>query len=163
MTAADLTFLAFLSGGCSTCEEFWRGLSPSAVGLPTGTRVVIVTQGPELEQPALVAGLAPGGVEVVLSTQAWIDYEVPGAPYFALVDGRAGRRVGEGLASTLPQVAGLIRRVADDIGLPAVRTGAVHLDGPEREEDNDRALLASGIRPGDPSLYPNGVHQAHDR
>src|SRR5688500_7493192 len=26
MTATDLTFLAFLSGGCSTCAEFWRGL-----------------------------------------------------------------------------------------------------------------------------------------
>jgi len=162
-TAADLAFLAFLSGGCSTCADFWNGLSSSALGLPPGTRVVIVTQGPDLEQPSVVARLAPPDVEVLMSTQAWIDYEVPGAPYFALVDGGSGRRVGEGLASTLSQVAGLIRRVVDDIGLPVASTdGGVHLDGPEREEDNDRALLASGIRPGDASLYPSGVHQVRD-
>src|SRR4051794_40856106 len=74
MGTADLTFLAFLSSGCSTCAGFWEGLaSPAAFGLPAGTRLVVVTQGPELELPAAVARLAPSGVDVVLSTQAWID------------------------------------------------------------------------------------------
>src|SRR5687767_9428056 len=54
--ATDLTFLAFLSSGCSTCAGFWEGLaSPSSFGLPAGTRVVVITQGPELELPAAVA------------------------------------------------------------------------------------------------------------
>lgn len=158
MRTTDLTFLAFLSSGCSTCVGFWERLSsPDAFGLPAGTRIAVVTQGPELELPGAVAKLSPAGVDVVLSTQAWIDYEVPGAPYFALVDGRSGRRIGEGLASTLDQVAGLIRRAVDDTGVGARMRPAAHLDGPEREEDNDRLLLSSGIRPGDPSLYPPRV------
>ena len=155
MGNADLTLLAFLSSGCSTCAGFWESLAtPDSFGVPLGTRIAVVTQGPEYELPAAVAGLAPGTVDVVLSTQAWIDYEVPGAPYFALVDGRTGRRVGEGLASTVEQVAGLIRRAVHDTGLAERVRPAPHLDGPEREEDNDRTLLAAGIQPGDPSLYP---------
>ena len=158
MRTADLTLLAFLSSGCSTCAEFWEALgSPETFGLPAGTRVAVVTQGPEHELPAAIARLAPANIDVVLSTQAWIDYEVPGAPYFALVDGESGRRVGEGLASTVEQVAGLIRRAVDDTGLGSRRRPAAHLDGPEREEDNDRALLAAGVQPGDPSLYPPRV------
>jgi hypothetical protein len=157
-TSAELTLLAFLTSGCGTCHVFWKGLaSPGALPLPAGTRLVIVTKGAELESPDLVAGLAPRGVDVVLSTDAWKDYEVPAAPYFALVDGVAGHRVGEGLASTVEQLAGLIERVVQD-GNHRVRREPVHLDGIEREEDNDRALLASGIRPGDPSLYPPTPH-----
>lgn len=153
--AAELTLLAFLTSGCGTCQTFWRGLSsPAALGLPGGARLVIVTKGPELESPELVAGFAPAGVDVVLSTDAWLDYEVPAAPYFALVDGRARRRVGEGLASTVEQLAGLIQRVVQDGNHRVADVPRTNLDGPAREEDNDRALLASGIRPGDPSLYP---------
>ena len=160
--AADLTLLASLTGGCGTCHAFWKGLSTrAALGLPTGSRVVIVTKGPELESPELVAGLAPPGIEVILSTAAWVDYEVPAAPYFALVDGRAQRRVGEGLASTVEQLAGLIQRVVAD-GNHRFAPARTHLDGPEREVDNDRALLASGIGPGDPSLYPTSTHAASE-
>jgi hypothetical protein len=157
--AADLTLLAFLSSGCGTCHVFWKGLTSVAeLELPAGTRLVIVTKGAELESPDLVAGLAPPGVDVVLSTEAWVDYEVPAAPYFALVDGRAQRRVGEGLASTVEQLAGLILRVVAEGNHRVRAVPRTHLDGPEREIDNDRALLASGIRPGDPSLYPTSPH-----
>jgi hypothetical protein len=159
MTSADLTLLAFLSSGCGTCHTFWKGLTdPTVVGLPVGTRLVFVTKGPELESPDLVAGLAPSGAEVVLATDAWVDYEVPAAPFFVLVDGRAGRRVGEGLASTVDQLAGLFQRVVADGNHRARRPAPTHLDGGEREEDNDQALLASGITPGDPSLYPSSPH-----
>lgn len=157
--AADLTLLAFLTSGCGTCQVFWKGLAaPDALPLPTGTRIVIVTKGPELESPDLVAGMAPRGLAVVLSTEAWIDYEVPAAPFFALVDGVAGRRVGEGLASSVPQLADLMARVVHDGNHRARRAPRVHLDGLEREDANDRELLASGIRPGDPSLFPQGPH-----
>lgn len=157
--AAPLTLLAFLTSGCGTCQPFWKELAtPRALPLPNGTRLVIVTKGGELESPDLVAGLAPHAVDVVLSTAAWIDYEVPAAPYFALIDGGAGLRVGEGLASTVEQLAGLISRVVAD-GNHRARPPRTHLDGVEREEDNDRALLASGITPGDPSLYPTSPHR----
>ena len=155
----DRALLAFLTGGCGTCQAFWKGLSSrAALGLPTGSRLVIVTKGPELESPELVAGLAPPGIDVILSSAAWVDYEVPAAPYFALVDGRAQRRVGEGLASTVDQLAGLIQRVVADGNHRFAPAPQTHLDGRGREVDNDRALLASGIGPGDPSLYPTSAH-----
>jgi hypothetical protein len=163
MSAAELTMLAFLSTGCSTCAEFWEQLSlPSSLGLSVADRLVIVTKGSELELPEDVRRLANGGVDVVLSTQAWIDYEVPGAPYFALVEGRTGRRVGEGLANSVEQIAGLIRRALDDRRRAVPPDGArdAHRNGPERESDVDQVLLASGIRPGDPSLYPSRPRDA---
>ena len=173
------TLLAFLSSGCSTCGEIWRSLSTAtALGLPEDVRVVVVTKGPELEIPAEVRAKAPGDVPVVMSTAAWSDYEVPGSPFFVLVDATQGRRVGEGIANHMAQVADLVRRArADEQGPPvpvgdgvvgggragagladeAVLGGPVGLDGldgPAREARNDAILQAAGILPGDPSLYP---------
>ncbi|HEX3981802.1 MAG TPA: hypothetical protein VHW93_11280, partial [Acidimicrobiales bacterium] len=37
------------------------------------------------------------------------------------------------------------------------------LDGPERESDNDRELMAAGIMPGDPSLYPTSLDDIYGR
>lgn len=155
------TLLVFLSSGCHTCAEIWRALAaPAAHGLAEDVRVVVVTKGPEFESSAEVARKAPPGTLVVMSTAAWSDYEVPGSPFFVLVDGRSGRRAGEGAASSLAQVADLVRRAQSDESAPtAVAAGAVAglhgLDGPAREARNDRILAAAGIRPGDPSLYPN--------
>jgi hypothetical protein len=94
MASSDLTLLAFLSSGCSSCAGFWAALADPAQRrlLPQSTRVVIVTKGPEWESPKEIAGKAPPDVLVVMSTNAWGQYEVPGSPYFALVDGRGGRR-----------------------------------------------------------------------
>ena len=61
--------------------------------LPPSIRVVVVTKGPDWESPAAVAERAPLGIQVVMSTGAWSDYEIPGSPYFVLVDG-ARRRLG---------------------------------------------------------------------
>lgn len=168
-TSGDgLTLLAFLSSGCATCAAFWQAFrAPGQLDLPVGTRLVVVTKGPELELPAEVRAHAAPGLEVVLSTEAWADYEVPGSPFFVLVDGRAGRRVGEGVANHFDQVAELVRRAqADregfhlqgDEGTPAAsrsRGWDAGLDGPGRERANDRELRAAGIEPGDPSLYPS--------
>jgi hypothetical protein len=150
--AGHATLLAFLSSGCTSCQTFWQALSVDPPpGLPQGIRPVIVTKGPELEIPAEVAARAPRAVPVVMSTQAWSDYEVPASPFFVLVDGASGRRVGEGVANHFPQVADLVRRaVGDD-------TRAGRLDGPAREADNDEALRRAGILPGDPSLYPGSL------
>ncbi len=120
-----------------------------------------VTKGPELEAPGVVANLASPGLTVVMSTEAWSDYEVPGSPFFVLVDGVSGRRIGEGVANQLAQVAELVRRAAlDDRQLQRVSRGradAEGLDGPERERANDQELRDAGVMPGDPSLYPRSL------
>ena len=154
-TSANHTLLAFLSSGCATCAGFWDALrSPGDLGLPGDVRVVVVAKGPELEDVAVLRRLAPSAVDMVLSTQAWVDYEVPAAPFFALVDGASGRRVGEGLANTMAQVVELVRRAMDD---RTIVRAAVSIDGPAREADNDELLRAAGILPGDPSLYPGAT------
>jgi hypothetical protein len=156
------TLLAFLSSGCSTCAGFWKAFrQPHQLGLPADVRLVVVTKGPEMEIAGEVAAQAAPGLSVVMSTEAWGDYEVPGSPFFALVDGRSGRRIGEGVANQFRQVAELVRRAQVDARsfTPGSRSraSAEGLDGPARELANDRELMAAGIMPGDPSLYPSSL------
>lgn len=161
-----LTLLSFLSSGCATCAGFWQAFqAPDRLGLPTHTRLVVVTKGPDLEIPEEVAAQAPDGLPVVMSTEAWGDYEVPGSPFFVLIDGRSGRRIGEGVANHFHQVVELVRRAesdarafsVEDRGSSGSRAYADGLDGPARERENDRELIAAGIRPGDASLYPSSL------
>jgi hypothetical protein len=161
VTGVDrLTLLAFLSSGCVTCAEFWASLQdPVSSGFPPDLRVVAVTKGPEFEIPSEVARRAGGRIAVVMSTESWGDYEVPGSPFFVLIDGRAGRRIGEGVANRADQIADLVRRAWDEERSPGQsgstsRAAAVGLDGKEREARNDQELQGVGILPGDPSLYP---------
>jgi hypothetical protein len=156
----QLTLLAFLSSGCGTCSGFWRALQhPDRVGLPRGVRSVIVTKGPELEVPSEVASKTTGQIPVVMSTEAWLDYQVPGSPFFVLVDGSTGRRVGHGVANHVGQLVDLIRRAEHDASAswPGPRDDTTRMAGPAREASADEVLLAAGIRPGDPSLYPKSL------
>ncbi len=150
------TILAFLSSGCSTCAGFWDAVSDPDLALPPGTRLVVVTQGADHEHVALVAELAPRHVPVVLSTEAWKDYAVPGSPYVVLVDGAAGRIVGEGTAPSFGQVLSMLGRAADDAGhraqLDSRRGDKARADA-RRESEIDDTLLEAGVAPGDPSLY----------
>jgi hypothetical protein len=157
-----LTLIAFLSSGCATCAGFWDELQqPDELGLPDGIRLVVVTKGPEMEMPSEVQAKAGPRLRVIMSTEAWNDYEVPGSPFFALVDGRTGRRIGEGVAQRFSQVADLVRRAQVDMRAfaPGSRSRAMSegLDGPERESANDQELLAAGIHPGHDSLYPKSL------
>ena len=160
-TAGGTTLLAFLSTGCASCAAFWESFRhPEQLGLPAGTRLVVVTKGPDREIPGEVAALAAPGLSVLMSSDAWSDYEVPGSPFFVLVDGISGRRVGEGVANHINQVAELVRRAEVDAAAFTVvaRPGSdVGIDGPARESANDQELLDAGIRPGDPSLYPSSL------
>lgn len=163
--SSGFTLLAFLSTGCASCAGFWDAFRrPADLGLPMGARLVVVTKGPDREIPAEVAALAGPGLSVVMSSDAWTDYEVPGSPFFVLIDGDAGRRIGEGVANHFDQVAELVRRA--DIDATAFGAGtradrAVAMDGPERESDNDRVLRQAGILPGDPSLYPTSLEDLY--
>lgn len=142
------TVVAFLSSGCQTCHVFWDELRDAA--LPSDTRLVVVTKGEDAESPVAVADLAPPGVTVIMSSQAWADYEVPGSPYVIHVDGPSGRVRGEGTGPSWRQVQRMLLQGAGD--LDARRTSKAAGDA-ARERDADEALLAAGIRPGDPSLY----------
>ena len=170
-TGTGLTLLAFLSTGCATCAELWGSLgAPGQLDLPGEVRLVVVTKGPEMESPAAVRASAPAGLDVLMSTDAWRDFEIPGSPFFVLVDGSSGRRIGEGTAQRLSQVADLVRRAQVDAGAGGDagppggagagsrgRAHAAGLDGAEREAANDHELMTAGILPGDPSLYPRNL------
>jgi hypothetical protein len=149
------TLLAFLTSGCSTCASFWRDFRrPDRLGLPHGMRLVIVTKGAGDESPSAVAELAPGWTTTVMSSQAWLDHEVPVSPYFLLVDGPTGRVIGEGAATSWRQVRDLMTQALDDMTLVSGSTPTLVNDEISREARADRELMAAGIYPGDPSLYP---------
>ena len=160
-----LTLVAFLSTGCASCAGFWESFHrPKQLGLPDRTRLVVVTKGPDREIPGEVAALAAPGLTVLMSSDAWSDYEVPGSPFFVLVDGKAGRRVGEGVANHINQVAELVRRAEVDVVAFTLDTRPsrdVGIDGPARESANDQELLDAGVLPGDPSLYPTSVEDLY--
>jgi hypothetical protein len=151
------TILAFLSTGCTTCADFWDQLHDPQ--LPERTRLVVVTKGPEEESPAEVAALTPPGVTVLMSSRAWEDYEVPGSPYVIHVEGLSGRVRGEGTGGDWPQVRRMLLQAAGDRG--AGGRGKAAADA-RREQEIDRALLAAGVAPGDPSLYRNAQQLTED-
>ncbi|HVT41491.1 MAG TPA: hypothetical protein VHD39_00805, partial [Acidimicrobiales bacterium] len=118
----ELTLLAFLSSGCTTCIGFWEALQrPGQLDLPAGTRAVIVTKGADREVPSEVRARTTGRIPVVMSTEAWVDYEVPGSPFFVLVDGATGTKVGQGVASHLGQLSELVRRAEHDRDDPGAK------------------------------------------
>ena len=148
------TLLAFLSSGCLTCKTFFEAFATGEATVPDGIRPVIVAKGDEAESPDVLAALAPPGVQLVRSSQAWSAYRVPGSPYFVYVDGQSGRVRGEGTGMTWDQVAGLFAQATGDLRL-AGGSGPIAKPSSdaERERQIDDELLAAGIRPGDPSLY----------
>jgi hypothetical protein len=165
------TLVAFLSTGCGTCAGFWDELNrPGGAQLPSTTRLVIVTKGEEEESLSALRRIAPSDSLVVMSSQAWADYEVPGSPYFLLVEG--GRVTGEGSGTTWHQVRALLGQASDDTEIRRGREGRRRAGkqaelssqmsneigdaaGRDRADRIDRELLAAGIRPGHPSLYPD--------
>jgi hypothetical protein len=147
------TVLLFLSSGCASCEVFWSELA-RPVTLPSNTRLVIVTQGADSESRDAIAVLASPDLDVLMSTPAWRDYEVPGSPHVVYVEGRSGRVRGEGTGQSWGQVAQLLARATGDT---TFLDGKAPAGKPKRdaeiEAQIDRELMAAGIRPGDPRLY----------
>lgn len=151
------TIVAFLSSGCITCQKFWDAFAkPRKLKLPSGTRIVVVTKGPEAESASSVASLAPASFPTVMSTQAFTDYDVPGSPYFVYVHGPSGRVRGEGTGPDWEQVSSLLAQATVDAGLATALSGR-QVAKPDadaaREERIDRELFEAGVAPGDPSLF----------
>ncbi|MGQ0826508.1 MAG: TlpA family protein disulfide reductase [Actinomycetota bacterium] len=134
------TLLAFLSSGCLTCRTFWDAFAgAAALRLPSDVRLVAVTKDAADESLSTLLDVAPRDLPVVMSSDAWREYDVPGSPYFVLVDGQSGTVEGEGTGVTWDQVRGLIARAGGDEGSTELRI--------------DRELLAHGIEPGHDTLY----------
>lgn len=155
--AKGLTLLAFLSSGCATCLDFWEAFREPAnreVG-GAGTRLVVLTKGPDAESPASVQNLAHADLLTLMSTEAFDDYSVPVAPYFVLVDGAGSRIIGEGAAASFDQLSSLMSKALADggYGLGAQRSRREVLRGRRRGAAADEALEAAGIGPGHPSLH----------
>jgi hypothetical protein len=138
---AGPTLLAFLSTGCTSCGGFFETLGESRA-LPD-VRRVIVTRGVDREQRSKLRALAPARVPVLMSSEAWEDYAVPGSPYFVLIERGAVR--GEGVATTWQALASLL----GDAIAEQTETG-----GDARHRRIDDTLAAAGIGPDHPSLYP---------
>ena len=83
-----------------------------------------------------------------MSSQAWQDYAIPGAPYFVLVDGTIR---GEGAAGSWTALGSLVSDAIED-----ARSGG----GQARVDDVDGKLAAAGIGAEHPSLYPAGGRPA---
>lgn len=147
------TVLLFPSSGCASCEVFWSELArPPA--LPRNTRLIVVAQGDEAESRTALTGLAAAHLDVLMSTDAWRDYQVPGSPHVVFVEGRTGRVRGEGTGQSWAQVAQMLARASGDL---AMLDGRQRAAKPQRdaevEAQVDRELMAAGILPGDPRLY----------
>ncbi len=144
------TLLAFLSSGCAGCMGFWDELAaPGRWALPAGSRLLVVAQDEHEESVSLLGDLCPPGVDLVMSGQAWKDYDVPGSPYVVVVDGPTGRVKGEGSGTSFSQMSALVAQAAGDASARVRKPGR----DTERESDVDRELMRAGIMPGDPRLY----------
>lgn len=144
-----LVLATFLTSGCSSCRPLWHGLGRPIVMPRQDIRTVVVTKGPEEESPATIRNLAPAGATVIMSSAAWDAFQVPVAPYFALVDATRGRVIGEGAAGSWPQVAELAGRALGD----AADDARLNAGTAQRIEDTDEELRRAGIEPGDTSLW----------
>ncbi len=173
------TLIAFLSSGCSTCQSFWKSFrNPNNSQLSGSPRVIIVTRDMAEESKSALMNLAPSEIPVVMSNQAWIDYGVPGAPFFVMVQGGTSKIIGEGTTKTWNQLRDLVNQAAADVGIdersnfgksgsfvtslpPNASSGENQLARPlgarEREARADLELAKSGIYPGDDSLYNSKI------
>jgi hypothetical protein len=150
--ATSDTLLAFLSAGCYTCQPFWSALSGNAE-IPNNARVIAVVQ--EGDNAAKLRTLAGPDLLVVISDRAWTDYQVPGSPHFIYLDGPSGAIVGEGTASSWPQVRDLLEHASSNRAATRQPEGStIELSGHDNAERIDLELLHAGIGPGHPSLYP---------
>jgi hypothetical protein len=137
------TLLAFLSTTCVACGAFWQGTPPESEGI----RTLLVTKGEEAESPAELSRLETNAATTVMSTAAWESFAVPATPYFALIDNRDGRVVGEGSAPTWEQVGEMVNRALAD------ERHSLRRSTRDRKADTDEELARAGIEPGDPRLF----------
>ena len=145
----DPTLVAFLSTTCSTCSPFWEGLGSSQMYFGGRRhRVIAVTLGQSEESPTRAKTMAQSDLDVVMSSEAWSAFEVPGAPYFALIEPGSARVIGEGSAMTFASLEEFLTDATND------REWDLAHPTTDEESRIDADLRRAGILPGDPRLYP---------
>jgi hypothetical protein len=112
-------------------------------------RVLIVTLGESEESPTRAQSMHKSGVDVVMSSTTWNEFEVPGAPYFALIEPGTSRVVGEGSATTFDSLVEFLTDATND------QQWDLNVGSPVEDEESriDGDLRKAGILPGDPRLY----------
>ena len=106
--------LAFLAVDCLGCEQFWQGIGdPATLPAHSDLARVVVTKGPDAVSSAAVDAAAAdvSGVPVVMSDNAWLDYQVLAYPSFVLVDSPSGRVVGETVGMGWEDVRSMLKAV----------------------------------------------------
>ena len=103
------TLLAFLSSNCTTCQPFWSAFAEGSPAAPAGARLAVITKDLAEESLRTLTERAPARVPMVCSTSAWDALDIPGSPYFLLVDA-AGSVIGEGSGASWPQVVDLLEQ-----------------------------------------------------
>lgn len=107
------TLVAFLSTSCGICVGIWERLRDGALAEEVpGVLPVVVTKDEAVEDPARIRGLATSELPVVLSSEAWDDYEVPGSPYVMVVSESPGSVVTEGAPARWEDVVRMATSVA---------------------------------------------------
>lgn len=109
--AAEPVLLLFLSASCLGCRDLWEGTDELRRSLPERIQVVVVTRGPEDEDPAAIAALAPPDTPTLMSSSAWLDYRVGGPPFLAVILGDEVRT--EGVAWGIAETARATRHALD--------------------------------------------------
>jgi hypothetical protein len=150
--------IAFLSTTCLTCLDIWRdvisgGAASASIDAGAGgtAEVVLVLKGRELENLGKAQALAEETpVPVLFGQEAWDALEVPGSPYFALIERSSTKVVGAGSAQSWSQIVSLASDGMLELSVEAQNGGTGGYQGIIAREDDD--LRRAGIIPGHPSL-----------
>lgn len=87
-----MTLLAFLTTTCAPCRPFWEMLADPDGRRSLGTKVVVVTPSPSMENRQRAEELTPAGVELHMGSETWFGYGVAQAGTFVLVQDRPDGR-----------------------------------------------------------------------
>lgn len=108
------TLLAFLSTSCGICVGLWERLLAGELQPEVpGVVPVVVTKDAELEDVDRIRELASAELPVVLSSEAWDDYEVPGSPYVMVVSAAPGSVATEGSVASWDDLVRMARSVTE--------------------------------------------------
>jgi hypothetical protein len=146
--------LAFLGTGCLSCTDLWRDVEKVHDDLPETVNLVVVTKDPGEENVTKLRNVRPHTVPVVMSSELWAQCEIPGSPYFLLVDGRSHTIVAGGSATGWHQVISLL---GDSMGELEITEELARVNGAERRrtvlQREDDELAAAGLMPDDSSFF----------
>jgi hypothetical protein len=145
------TLLAFLSSGCLTCASFFEDFAEAGRTRAAGFDLVVITKSREEENLTKLRGLSAPELLVVMSSETWETLEIPGSPYFLLVDPNSFEIVGGGSANNWGQIESLIEDAIGERGDAAEREVLAQPRTRAQRESDD--LAAAGVGPDHPSLY----------